>query len=169
MSDLEKTARPGSSSRGRPGLVLVALGVLALAAVSVYAITQIPMPPLARAVGPRAFPILVTIGLALCGIGLLRAGVRDRLDLEAIGIDWTARRGNLAWFATGLVLNVILIEPIGFVVASTVMFVCIARAFSRGHLLRDAVTGFTFALTVYLGFRLLLGVTIGPGLLGDLL
>jgi putative tricarboxylic transport membrane protein len=73
-------------------------------------------------------------------------------------------RAALVWVAAGLVLNVALIGSAGFTIASTILFVCVARGFGSKNTLRDALIGATFALIAYFGFATTLGINIGSGL-----
>jgi putative tricarboxylic transport membrane protein len=75
---------------------------------------------------------------------------------------------GLGWLLAGLALNVALIGTAGFVIASTVLFVCTARAFASRSPLRDAGIGFALALAVYVGFDRVLGYKIGTGLIEGL-
>jgi putative tricarboxylic transport membrane protein len=62
-----------------------------------------------------------------------------------------------------LVLNVLLIGPAGFTIASVILFVCVARGFGSKRILRDAAIGAAFALIAYFGFAKTLGINIGSG------
>jgi putative tricarboxylic transport membrane protein len=73
------------------------------------------------------------------------------------------------WLLLGLALNVALIGVAGFIIASTVLFVCTALAFGSRNVLRDAAIGFALALIAYVGFDRVLGYKIGSGLIEGLL
>lgn len=150
------------------GQIIVAAGVLALAAIVGYETTVIPVSPIYAKVGPTIFPWIVTAGLALLGTVLLVEALRGGWTLdpeEETRIDWRA----LGWVLLGLVLNIALIQLLGFIIASTLLFVCIARAFGSTRLARDAAIGFVFAAITYVGFDRVLGINIGAGLLEQLI
>lgn len=65
-------------------------------------------------------------------------------------------------------LNVALIRPLGFVLASTLLFVCVARGFGSTRPARDAGIRPVFGLAVFLAFSRLLGVRFGGGLVEEL-
>jgi putative tricarboxylic transport membrane protein len=69
----------------------------------------------------------------------------------------------------GLALNVALIERVGFILASTALFACTARAFGSVRPVRDAAIGFLIALAAYAGFDRMLGYQIGSGLIESLI
>jgi putative tricarboxylic transport membrane protein len=75
----------------------------------------------------------------------------------------------LGWMAGGLILNVALIKPLGFVVASTILFVFVARGFGSTRWLRNAAIGLAIALLAFLGFEKLLGIHVGAGILEGVL
>ena len=84
---------------------------------------------------------------------------------EAGPVDWPA----LGWLAAGMVLNCVTIGPLGFIVASTVMFACVARAFASKAWLRDLAIGFAIALAAYVCFDKLLGININAGIFEGLI
>jgi putative tricarboxylic transport membrane protein len=144
------------------GQTALAIGVLALAGVVAQQTTVIPVSPLYAKVGPTVFPWMVAGGLALLGLMLLIEALRGgwATDDDGARVDW---RG-LGWVLAGLVANVALIGPAGFIIASTVLFCCVARAFGSTQLPRDAAIAFVFAALTYVGFARLLGLSVGSGL-----
>ena len=120
--------------------------------------------PLYAKVGPKVFPGFLAGGLILLGLALLWEAWSGRWKAEdsdeSQPIDWRA----LGWLGFGLLFNVVLIGHIGFILASTVLFASVARAFGSTKPLRDLAIAFVFALVVYLGFAKLLGINMGTGL-----
>ena len=57
----------------------------------------------------------------------------------------------------------------GFIIASTLLFVCTALAFGSRNVARDAAIGFALAFVAYVGFDRVLGYKIGSGLIEGLL
>lgn len=152
--------------RGR-GEVAVGIAVLGLAAIVVWQAGTIPSPLYAQ-LGPRVAPYIVGTGLAALGVALLASALigRWRADPEEEGApDLPA----LAWMAAGLILNVVLIQPLGFILASTILFAFVARGFGSRRWARNAGIGFAIALATYLGFERLLGIRVGAGILDGVL
>jgi putative tricarboxylic transport membrane protein len=145
------------------GQIALSIGVLALAGIVAQQTTVIPVSPIYAKVGPTVFPWMVAGGLGLLGLALLVQAVRGgwSTDDDAVAVDWRA----LGWVLAGLVLNVVLIGPAGFIIASTLLFCCIARAFGSTRPLRDALVAIVFAAITYVGFARILGINIGAGLL----
>jgi putative tricarboxylic transport membrane protein len=118
------------------------------------------------AIGPKLFPWLVAAGLLLVGGALLyeaRAGAVAHpagfeLDLPpALAVT------------AGLVLQMILMRPAGFVLASTVLFVAVSHAFGSRRLALNVAVGVVLCLVTYVGFRWGLGLILPAGVLAPLL
>jgi putative tricarboxylic transport membrane protein len=150
------------------GQIALAAGVLVLAGIVVHQTTVIPVSPLYAKVGPTVFPWMVAGGLGLLGLALLVQALRGGWPTgedTAIPVD----RRALGWVLAGLVLNVALIGWAGFIIASTLLFCCVARAFGSARPVRDAGVAFVFAALTYVGFARMLGIDIGAGLIERLL
>jgi putative tricarboxylic transport membrane protein len=66
-------------------------------------------------------------------------------------------------------MNAALIDKIGFILASTIMFTLVARGFGSEKWWRDALIGFCLAFVSYFGFDRVLGYKIGSGLIESLI
>jgi putative tricarboxylic transport membrane protein len=164
-------SQPGDRSKWlRPALgeTIIAVGVLALAGVVAWQTVLIPVSPLYAKVGPTVMPAMAALGIAVLGLLLLAAALTGGWQPGAekeVAPDRTA----LLWVAAGLALNVVLIGPAGFTIASVILFACVARAFGSRSALRDIGIGAAFALVAYFGFAKTLGINIGSGLVEDVL
>jgi putative tricarboxylic transport membrane protein len=168
MTDGGTEDRVAGALRPALGETLIAVGVLVLAAVIYWQAIAIPVSPIYAQVGPTVVPLIAAIGLGLLGLLLLvsafRGGWQPQEEKE-VAPDYAA----LAWVAAGLVLNVLLIGPAGFTLASVILFVCVARGFGSRRILRDALIGAAFALIAYFGFAKTLGINIGSGIVENFL
>jgi putative tricarboxylic transport membrane protein len=163
----QATPPPGRHS----GQVAVACGIAVLGAFVLWAAGEIPPGAASHSkVGPRVVPYIAGAAILMVGLILLwtawRGGwaVEDdgsRIDGPADQVDWRA----MAWFATGLLVNVLLIGHLGFIIAATTLFFCIARAFGSQRPLRDLGIGLAIAVVAYIGFDRLLGISLGLGTL----
>jgi putative tricarboxylic transport membrane protein len=141
---------------------LIGFGLLVFAALVLWSTTRIPVSPLYSKIGPTIFPYITAAGLALFAVLLLIQAARGGWqpdDEKGVAIDWHA----LGFVAAGLVFNVALIVPLGFILASTGMFVLVAYGFGDRRVVRNAALGFAVALVAYFGFATFLGVNIGAG------
>lgn len=140
----------------------VGLAILLLAAVIAWETSVIPTNAIYAQVGPKVIPWIATAMLAVLGAVLTFEGLRGgwehedhgELNLRGIGV-----------LLLGLVLNVALISTAGFIIASTILFLCTALAFGSPSVLRDTAIGFVLALISYVGFDRVLGYKIGSGLI----
>jgi putative tricarboxylic transport membrane protein len=144
------------------GLFVVLLGLLTL-----YASWAIPDSPLYAQVGAKAIPYLVGVILVALGIGLslaaLRGGWSGELE-EAMAAPPTNWR-SLGLLGAGLLVQIALIDWLGFVIAATIQYVLVCSAFGSRKPLRDLAIGIVVTLGAYLAFSRLLGVNIGAGVL----
>ena len=156
-----------SPTRIAAGDLGIALGVVVLGLVAAWQTTEIPQSAYA-AVGPRAFAWATSAMLVVMGLFLVKDAVTGGWSHESdeFGeVDWP---GGI-WLVAGLAANVALIDVIGFILASTVLFLFTARAFGSRQLLRDGIIGFLLALVSYVGFDRVLGYKIGTGLIEGLI
>lgn len=147
--------------RFRPtGELGVALGLLGLALLVAADTRSILVTPTYSRIGPRVFPIAVAIGMAAIGAVLLLQAWTGRWRTPAGG---PADLRALLLVASGLLLDAVLMRPAGFVVASTSLFVCVARAFGSRAAARDAAAGVLLATVAYMVFTRLLTLDLPAG------
>lgn len=145
--------------------VAIGAGVLLLAAIVGWQTSVIPDNAIYAKVGPKIIPWLATVLLAVMGLLLTIAGLRGGWEHEDAGeTDYR----SLGLLLLGLILNIVLIDRAGFIIASTVLFGMTARAFGSRQILSDVSIGFSLALVAYLGFDRGLGYKIGTGLIEGL-
>jgi len=112
--------------------------------------------------GTAVFPAIVGVGLLVTG-GLL--GLRA---WSARGKPEPSARPNrnpsaLAFLAIGVVADLVLLEPAGFIVASSVLFWFVARGFGSRRWVRDAVLAVTFSTGAYFLFTRVLTLSLPAG------
>jgi len=147
--------------------ILVAAGILLVGGLAAWQASVIPKSAIYATVGPHIFPWIITAFLLILGIGLLLAAFRGGWAHEQDGT--ITEFGALGSVIAGLVLNAALIEYIGFILASTLMFTLVARGFGSKQSLRDAAIGFALAFIAYIGFDRVLSYKIGSGLIESLI
>lgn len=143
--------------------ILIGFGLVVIAAILAWQTAIMPVSPMYSKVGPTVFPYATAGALALFGVILaLRgfAGGWQDPEEKSVSNDWR----SIGFVVAGLVANLVLIGPLGFTVASVVMFVLVAHGFGSRRPFRDALTGLVIAFAAYFGFARLLGVDIGSGL-----
>jgi putative tricarboxylic transport membrane protein len=101
------------------------------------------------------FPGIVGAGLLVSG-GLLL--VRRGSEPRALG-----NPRALGFVSLGVVADVVLLEPAGFIVASSILFVCTARGFESRRWARDAFLGLALSTGAYFLFTRALSLSLPAG------
>lgn len=108
------------------------------------------------------FPLLVLAGLVFCAAVSIAGIVRGRAPaLERPGAGWRA----IGFIAAGIVLDLLVVESGGFIIASTALFWLTARAFDRTHPVRDLVFALGMSVGAYFLFARLLQLSLPAGVL----
>ncbi len=125
--------------------------------------------------GPRFFPLIVAVGLLVFGaLFLLSTTLRrdrylgEKAAAEGVATDWPAT----GIVAATLVVYAILLDPLGYIVATALFFPAMAYVLgSRGRrkVLRNLAIGVALGVLVFFSFTELLGVRLPDGLLDPLL
>ncbi len=163
MSELPDTA----ATRPSPdmGVLLIGIGLIAVAAVILWDASQMTMAPLYAKIGPKVAPNAIAGGLVLFGILTLLGAFRGWFPARDAD-DWA----GAAWVAGGLSFTIAAVGlDIGFIPGMAVLFAFTARAMGRRALLVDLVIGVVIALAVYLLFTKLLSLSLPRGPLERLL
>jgi putative tricarboxylic transport membrane protein len=153
------------------GQAAVAGGVLAIGLAVLAGSFYLPTGGGYAQVGPGVVPRIVGVGLIFLGGLLLRealAGGFPGVDEEAeakLPMDWAA----FGWVSAGIIGYGLLVERAGFIIASTLLFVLVARGFNSRRWLLNAVTGLVLAIVVFAIFNYGLGLTLPAGVIAPLL
>lgn len=141
------------------------LGVILFGVFVAILTTNIPIGPAYSAVGPKVFPWLISGALIVIGVLLLVEGLTTAEPPERIEVDWRA----IVIIALGLAAQLLLMKPAGFIIASTVLFVAVARAFGGKRWWLEIVVGLALSAVTQIGFTWGLGLQLPSGILGGLL
>ena len=115
---------------------------------------------------PGPYPTVVVVGLVSMALAFaIRARRSRRLVIEPPGAGWRA----VILVAAGIVVDLALMEHVGFILASIGLFWLTARAFDAEHPLRDGAYAVALSLTAYVVFARLLDLSLPPGVLAGLL
>ena len=149
----------GPSSRRPDGAALVIAALLGGLAVIVFWQTRaMPVSGQYAKVGPTTLPYAMAGFLALLAIGhvfaAFRHGVHER-DADRIG--------PMLWIVGGLVLQMLLLKPAGFAIATGLLFAFTARGFGKGPLWFTVPLGIVVSLVIWLIFAGLLNLSLPAG------
>jgi putative tricarboxylic transport membrane protein len=148
--------------------IALSLGVVAMG-IGVAAVTAtLPSEGGYAGIGPNFIPAVVAAGIILLGVWL---------SIEAFTGGWrsTSEQAEkfepvpFVWVSAGLFAHMALIGWAGFVVAGTVLFLCVARGFGSRRPARDVAIALVFTVGIYLFFVKLLNVGLPAGWLAPFL
>ncbi len=140
------------------------LGVLALllAAFLTWYGYDLEAPFAYEPVGPKAFPLLLALVIALCGLRLVIKG-GNTVEPNPPGAN-----GRIAIMVALLAGYALLFQWLGFIIATAIMATLVGRLFG-GAWLKCVAGGVVMAIGFFLLFDKVLDVVLPLGLLGELL
>jgi putative tricarboxylic transport membrane protein len=157
---------PGPSDGGhakgrRPdgAAFVIAFGLAVFGAVLLWDAASIRADGGYAGVGPAAMPKLV--GWVLIGLGALTALNGWRSASAAIP---SQRLGPVGWLVAGLAAQIVLLQPLGFTLATGLLFACGAAAFGEKRFHISLPVGFALAFAVYGVFDMILRLNLPAGL-----
>jgi putative tricarboxylic transport membrane protein len=144
--------------------------LLVVCGLSIWQVTVIPESPMYAAVGATLVPAVVTGLLTVFALAYTVAAFRRKVpdaavdDPEEIPLPNATQR--FAYFFGGCIGFVILIKPLGFLIAGTVAALGIARAFDAALNLKSIILCVAITFSFWLLFDPLLSVDLGPLVIG---
>jgi putative tricarboxylic transport membrane protein len=140
-------------------------GVLALGLFIAFETTR-GLGPTSAVVGPALFPYLIAAGLVIVGVSLLREAFAGHIAHEGgFELDWIA----VALVSAGLIIQMFLLETLGWIPASALLFMAVARAFGSRRLLIDAALGVALTAASFVIFNYGLGLNLPGGVVADMI
>jgi putative tricarboxylic transport membrane protein len=116
--------------------------------------------PSNAAIGPRLFPFLVAGGLLAVGVAVLWQAFFGHIAHESgFELDWLA----VALVLGGLLLQVLLVEHLGWIIATTLLFVAATLAFRERRVLISIAIGLALTCLTYWVFNYGLGLSLPTG------
>jgi putative tricarboxylic transport membrane protein len=150
---------PGSEARrpDRTALVIAAL-LAGLAAVIFFETRAMPVAAQYARVGPTTAPYVISAFLAALAAGHVVAAFRH--GAEEREADKVA---PMLWIVGGLVLQMLFLKPLGFSIATGLLFAFAAKGFGRGPLWFTVPLGIVLSLAIWLVFAGLLKLSLPAG------
>lgn len=152
--------------------LLVALGITLVGGLLLFGTFQIPF-GISAVVGPRAFPLLVSLGVIVLGTLLTVSALRgDRAEPgveEDTDPDAPISHVQPVIILAGFLLGAALLQPLGFVPGTAVMYFSVAYAFGEKRYGRMVLVALIVSLVTYVMFTRGLGLSLPAGLLKGIL
>ena len=153
------------------GQIAVSIGVLVLGTLVLAFGWELSTGGGYAQVGPGVVPRIVGAGLVLLGALLLREaltggfrGVDEEAEVH-LPMDWK----SFAWVSAGILVYGLLVERAGFLIASTLLFMAVARGFASRRWVLNAFVGLAIAALIFAIFNYGLGLQLPPGMLRGVL
>jgi putative tricarboxylic transport membrane protein len=144
---------------------IVGACTLLLAAAYLYATSRLPAMDIGDPLGPKAFPVLLGILLALAGVLLLFESLAGRNQPPAGDAGGVARPGMVVVVTTVTIVFFAVLEPVGYLIAFSLYLFVLMLWLHRRSPFTCLATAVLFALGSYALFAKVLGVTLAKGLL----
>jgi putative tricarboxylic transport membrane protein len=152
--------------RAPGGQVAVAVGVLAIGALVLGGSFFLPTGGGYAQVGPGVVPRVVGVLLLVAGGFLLREaltggfrGVDEEAEIH-LPMNWV----YFAWASGGIIAYGLTVEHLGFIIASTILFVMVARAFESTRWGLNIAVGAVLAIIIFAIFNYGLGLMLPAGI-----
>ena len=112
------------------------------------------------AIGPRLFPFLIAFGLLAVGVAVLWQAFFGHIAHErGFELDWLA----VALVSGGLLLQMFLVESLGWIIATTLLFLAATLAFRERRVLISIAIGLALTCLTYWVFNYGLGLSLPIG------
>ena len=134
--------------------------VLALGLFVAIETTQLRVGPSHATVSPTLFPYIVAAGLLLIGALVLYQAFFGHIAHErGLELDFPA----VGLISAGLVVQILLLERLGWIPATTILFAVVAHAFGSRRLALDLVIGLVLTALAFMIFNWGLGLSLPLG------
>lgn len=124
-------------------------------------------------VGPKLFPIVIGVVLIVLAVMLAIAIPRGSVGEADAGEDVDPNMPG-DWRTVGLLVGafvalILLVDPLGWVITSTLFFAGAATILGSRHYIRNIAIGLVLALVSFYGFYSGLGIPLPAGILDGIL
>lgn len=142
--------------------IIAALVLVVLSATFLVGVFDIRSPDGLDPAGPRFFPLLVTAAWLLLSLAYL---------VESLRSPRTAGTHDHSWFepvalSALLILYAFLVVPLGYMIATALLFYAAARVLGSRQVARDIIVAVVLAVVVYIAFTQFLDISLPEGVLG---
>lgn len=144
----------------RIGEAVLSAGVLVVGLFVAVETALIKVAPSNAAVGPRLFPFLIATGLIVVGLALLREAFFGHIAHER---GWELDGRAVGLVSAGLIVQMLLLESLGWIIATTLLFLAATLAFGSRRLVLDVAIGVVLTGFAFVLFNYGLGLTLPTG------
>jgi len=147
----------------------LSIGLFLFGGWALYLSMTMPKTAIRQTVGPEVFPMIISVCIMASAVALFikttrekSSGVRRSELPEGVGED----RRTQALALLGIAVYIFAMEPLGYIVSTSLLCIYEAAVFESGHWLRNILSGVGFSVFVYATFVNFLDVMLPKGILG---
>ena len=162
----------GERSRSRWWLLAIGAAVALFGAFALWKAFEIRQPTAYRPMGPRVFPVLISVTLIVLGVLLVVETLRGAdpdVDEHVAEELRTSDQWRAAVIVGLLVAYTLMFNRLGYVVATGLFFAAASRSLGSRRLVRDLVAGAAVAVVAFVVFTKWLSIDLPTGVMGDVI
>jgi putative tricarboxylic transport membrane protein len=168
MVDAAVERRPDKAQYGVCGFLMLVGGLVIVDALRIRHIANSNDP-----IGPKPVPIVLGVLLlvvaVLYAVDVARGGTGEAEAGEDVDVTSAVDWRTVLLLIAAFVVNLVLIDPLGWVISGTILFWGSAFALGSRHHLRNLVIAAGLSLATFYAFAIGLGVNLPAGVLQGIL
>ncbi|HEX9014718.1 MAG TPA: tripartite tricarboxylate transporter TctB family protein [Chloroflexota bacterium] len=144
----------------------LSIGLFLFSSWALYLSITMPKTAIRQTVGPEVFPIVIALCLMAASVALFVKTTREaaiRAHRTELSPGDKEDRITQALALLGIAVYVFAMEPLGYILSTSLLCIYETAVFEMGHWVRNVVSGITFSLVVYATFVLFLNVLLPKG------
>jgi putative tricarboxylic transport membrane protein len=168
----EAVAAAGERRRPWPWLLAAGAAITLFGAFTLWKAFEIRQPTAYRPMGPRVFPVLISVTLIVLGVLFIvetLRGADEQLEEHVATEQRTADHRQAAIIVGLLVAYTLAFNRLGYVVATPLFIAAASRALGSRRLLRDVVVGAAIGVVAFVVFTKWLSIKLPTGVMGDVI
>ncbi|MGC8811767.1 MAG: tripartite tricarboxylate transporter TctB family protein [bacterium] len=149
----------------KKGLIISSLALIGLSLFGIIESSRLER-TMKMGVGIAFFPLTMSIAIGILSFILLWGIIKGKMPIKDKPL-WEAGEGKRVWWVLIIFgMYVLLIEPIGYVLATFLFFVALVLFLGRGQIIKTIVTSAACTFLLYAIFRLWLKSPLPTSFLG---
>ncbi len=147
----------------------LSIGLFLFSSWALYLSITMPKTAIRQTVGPEVFPIVIAVCLMLTAVALFVKTTREqalRAHRSELAEGEKEDRLTQGLALLGIGVYIFAMEPLGYVVSTSLLCIYEAAVFETGHWVRNVLSGIGFSVAVYAIFVNFLDVMLPKGLIG---
>jgi putative tricarboxylic transport membrane protein len=147
----------------------LSIGLFLFSSWALYLSMTMPKTAIRQTVGPEVFPMVISACLMAASVALFVKTTREkatRIRHSELPEGEKEDRLTQGLALLGVAVYVFALEPLGYIVATSLLGIYETAVFETGHWVRNVLSGVGFSVVVYACFVNFLDVMLPKGILG---